>query len=136
MESITDSSTPPNTACVPSYLHIRTLQSDASTTALAVALGVFHENEGRSWRRAARIAAARYILRARAWTAWELKSALGVTTTQAYAAWARKNRVEALTDELPEGAKLHWIGPRREDRVMLYFHGARPIFSASPRGLR
>jgi hypothetical protein len=31
-----------------------------------------------------------------------------------------------LTDFLPEGAKLHWIGPRRDedqDRVFLYFHG-------------
>ena len=89
-----------------------------------VALGVFHENDGRSWRRAARIAAVRYLLRARTWTVSELRSMFGATTAQAYAAWARKNRAEALTDELPEGAKLHWIGPRREDRVILYFHGA------------
>ena len=61
---------------------------------------------------------------ARAWTPWELKSMIGMTTAQAYAAWARKNHVEALTDELPEGAKLHWVGPRRQDRVILYFHGA------------
>ena len=91
-------------------------------------LGVFHENEGRSWRRAAHMATARYIMQARAWTAWELKSVIGVTTAQAYAAWARKNHAELLTDELPEGAKLHWIGPRREDRVILYFHGAYPFF--------
>jgi len=47
---------------------------------------------------------------------------LGATTAQAYAAWARKNCAQALTDELPEGTKLHWIGPRREDHVILYFH--------------
>ena len=99
------------------------------TTAFAIVLGVFHENEGRSWRRAVHMATARYIMQARAWTAWELKSVIGVTTAQAYAAWARKNHAELLTDELPEGAKLHWIGPRREDRVILYFHGAYPIFS-------
>jgi acetyl esterase/lipase len=31
-----------------------------------------------------------------------------------------------LTDVLPEGAKLHWIGPRRDashDKVFLFFHG-------------
>ncbi|KAI9447590.1 alpha/beta-hydrolase [Lactarius indigo] len=91
---------------------------------LAVALGVFRENKGRSWLRAARTAAARYILSARAWTPWELKSALGLTTAQTYEAWARRtNGAEVLTDELPEGAKLHWVGPRRVDRVILYFHG-------------
>ena len=53
---------------------------------------------------------------------------IGMTTAQAYAAWARKNHAEVLTDELPEGAKLHWVGPRREDRVILYFHGAYTFF--------
>ncbi|KAH9071479.1 alpha/beta-hydrolase [Lactarius deliciosus] len=91
---------------------------------LAVALGVFRENKGRSWLRAARTAAARYILSARVWTPWDLKSALGLTTAQTYEAWARRtNGAEVLTDELPEGAKLHWVGPRRVDRVILYFHG-------------
>ena len=72
-------------------------------------------------------------MRARAWTAWELKSAFGMTTAQACAAWARKNNAEVLTDELLEGTKLHWIGPRREDRVILYFHGAHTtsFFSGS-----
>jgi len=89
----------------------------------AVAFGVFRQNKGRSWRRAARTAAARYILSVRAWTAWELKSVTGLTTAQTYEAWARTNGVEVLTNELPEGAKLHWIGPRRVDRVVLYFSG-------------
>ena len=103
-----------------------------TTTAFAIALGVFHENEGRSWRRAASIAKIRYLMGARAWTPWELKSMIGATTAQAYAAWARKNHAEALTDELPEGAKLHWVGPRREDRVILYFHGAYSNFVPPP----
>ena len=103
-----------------------------TTAAFAIALGVFHENEGRSWRRAASIAKIRYLMGARAWTPWELKSMIGATTAQAYAAWARKNHAEALTDELPEGAKLHWVGPRREDRVILYFHGAYSHFVLPP----
>ena len=98
-------------------------------TAFVVARGVFHQHNGRSWYRAGHIVAARYLLRARKWTVWELRYALGATTVQVYSVWARKNRVEALTDELPEGARLHWIGPRRKDRVILYFHGAYLFFS-------
>jgi hypothetical protein len=64
------------------------------------------------------------VLRAHPWTVRDLRSVLGATTAQVYATWARKNCVDALTDELPEGAKLHWVGPRREDRVIVYFHGA------------
>lgn len=61
---------------------------------------------------------------------------MGATSAQAYASWARKNHVEVLTDELPEGAKLHWIGPRREDNVMLYFHGAHTIiFFSKPNSI-
>jgi hypothetical protein len=55
-----------------------------------------------------------------------MRSFLGVTTSQAYHIWARQEKQEVLTDFLPEGAKLHWIGPRRyesQDRVFLYFHG-------------
>jgi len=63
-----------------------------------------------------------------AWTPWGLRSTTGVATAPAYAAWARKDHAEVLTDELPEGAKLHWVGPRREDRIILYFHGAYTIF--------
>ncbi|KAI9457998.1 Alpha/Beta hydrolase protein [Lactarius psammicola] len=98
----------------------------------AVALGVFRENKGRSWLRAARTAACRYILSARAWTPWELKSALGQTTAQTYEAWARRttNGAEPHTIELTEGAKLHWIGPRKVDRVVLYFPGGGYVLPA------
>ena len=43
-----------------------------------------------------------------------------------YQSWARSVKQEALTDVLPEGAKLHWIGPRRDEshhKVFLFFHG-------------
>ena len=103
------------------------MQPLITTTAFAIVLGVFHKHEGRSWRRAASIAKTWYLMRAWAWTPWELKSMTGVTTAQAYAAWARKNHAEVLTDGLPEGAKLHWVGPRKEDRIILYFHGPYTI---------
>ncbi|TFY77058.1 hypothetical protein EWM64_g6954 [Hericium alpestre] len=35
-------------------------------------------------------------------------------------------------DELEEGAALHWIGPRRYDRVILYFHGGGFSLPPSP----
>jgi len=94
----------------------------------AVGVGLFRENKGRSWRRAVRTAITRYIMGARKWTPHELKSIYGMTTAQVYAKWARKSGAEVLTDELPEGARLHWIGPRREDRVILYFHGGGYVF--------
>jgi len=51
-----------------------------------------------------------------------------MTTAEMYAMWARKNGADVLTDELSEGATLHWIGPRRKDRVFLFLHGT-PFFS-------
>ena len=91
-----------------------------------VAVGVFRENKGRSWRRAARIASLRYLL-GKVQNALDFKIGCGVTTAEMYAMWARKSGVDVLTDELSEGAMLHWIGPRREDRVFLFLHGT-PLF--------
>ena len=51
-----------------------------------------------------------------------------------YATWAQKSGADVLTDQLSEGATLHWIGPRRQDRVFLYLHGT-PIFPALQLGL-
>ena len=45
------------------------------------------------------------------------------TTTELYVTWAHESGVDLLTDELSEGGTLHWIGPRREDRVLLFLHG-------------
>ena len=98
----------------------------ASHTAFAVAVGVFRENKGRSWRRAARIASMRYLL-GKVQNAFEIKLGFSVTTAEMYARWARKSGADVLTDELSEGATLHWIGPRREDRVFLFLHG-KPFF--------
>jgi len=93
-----------------------------------VAVGVFRENKGRSWRRAARIATLRYLL-GKVQSASDLKLGVGATTAEMYATWAHKSGADVLTDQLSEGATLHWIGPRRQDRVFLYLHGM-PIFSA------
>jgi len=95
----------------------------------AVAVGVFRENKGRSWSRAAHIAALRFLLQ-RARNALDLKFGFRVTTAELYATWARKSGADVLTDELSEGATLHWIGPRREDRVLLFLHGGGYVLPA------
>jgi hypothetical protein len=104
-----------------------------NVTAFVVAVGVFRENKGRSWRRAARIAAMRYLL-GKAQNPLDLKIGFRETTAEVYETWARKSGADVLTDELSEGATLHWIGPRRKDRVFLYLHGT-PFFLTLRLGL-
>ncbi|KAH9071481.1 alpha/beta-hydrolase [Lactarius deliciosus] len=92
---------------------------------IAVTVGIFHGNKGRSWSRSANLALTRYLL-GHDWDIHTLRSFIGVTTSQMYQTWARSVKQEVLTDVLPEGAKLHWIGPRRDashHKVLLYFHG-------------
>ena len=95
------------------------------STAFAIAIGVFRENKGRSWSHAANIAAIRYLFDPKL-DIHTVRYLVGGTTSQVYQEWARRDKQEILTDHLSEGAKLHWIGPRRDaaqDRVFLYFHG-------------
>ena len=99
------------------------LTASRNVTAFAVAVGVFRENKGRSWPRAAHVATLRYLLGTPR-NAFDLKIGFGTTTAEMYALWAKKSGAEVLTDNLPEGAALHWIGPRRRDRVFLFLHGA------------
>jgi len=69
------------------------------------------------------------------WDVHTMRSFIGVTTSQAYQTWARSVKQEVLTDVLSEGAKLHWIGPRRDashDKVFLFFHGGGFVVPARP----
>ncbi|KAI0265804.1 alpha/beta-hydrolase [Gloeopeniophorella convolvens] len=100
----------------------------------AVAVGVFRENKGRSWSRAANLAALRHLFNYD-WDMKMLQSFLGVTTSQVYLEWTRKEKQQVLTDVLPEGGKLHWIGSRRDspnDRILLFFHGGAFSMPARP----
>jgi hypothetical protein len=93
--------------------------------AFAVAVGIFRGTQGRSWSWSANVALTRYIF-AHEWNIHTLRSFVGATTSQMYRTWARSVKQEILTDMLPEGAKLHWIGPRRDEshcKVFLFFHG-------------
>ena len=106
----------------PVTIYYATSCTSHNVTAFVVVVGVFRENKGRSWRRAVRIAAIRYLL-GKVQNASDIKIAFAVTTAEMYATWARKSGADELTDELSEGATLHWIGPRRKDRVFLFLHG-------------
>ncbi|KAI0265812.1 alpha/beta-hydrolase [Gloeopeniophorella convolvens] len=99
----------------------------------AVFFGTLFNREGRSWNRTKHLVELRYRLGRKWEDARTLQSYLGTTTTQAYEAWALANGQEVLTDVLAEGARIHWIGPRRDtknDRVFLYFHGGGLVWPA------
>lgn len=81
-----------------------------------------HENKGRKRRRAAYDSALRYIA-ARRWNLRQNLLIFGTSSTEAYEKWTRKHKLESLTDDIDEGAKLHWVGPRLYDRVLLWLHG-------------
>ncbi|GLB44455.1 putative alpha beta hydrolase fold protein [Lyophyllum shimeji] len=74
----------------------------------------------KSWRRVLGDTAFRHL--ADSWNVSQFQYYLG-PTLQVYAAWAKKEGLSVLVDEIGEGARLLWIGPRRADRVVLYFHG-------------
>lgn len=87
------------------------------------------ENKGRSWRRSVYDSALRYIASRR----WNLRQNLlifGTSSTEAYGTWTRKQKMESITDEIDEDAKLHWVGPKRYDRVLLWLHGKYSEFSS------
>ncbi|KAI9447591.1 alpha/beta-hydrolase [Lactarius indigo] len=101
---------------------------------IAIAIGIFRGNKGRSWSRSTNLALTRYIFN-HDWEIHTLRSFIGVSTSQMYQKWARSVKQEVLTDELPEGAKLHWVGPRRDashNKVFLYFHGGGYVLPAGP----
>ncbi|KAH7875002.1 Alpha/Beta hydrolase protein [Lentinula edodes] len=52
----------------------------------------------------------------------ELQHLFG-TDVGVYSTWARKANLPVVIDELDDGAKLMWIGPKRNEKVILYCHG-------------
>ncbi|KAF8626654.1 hypothetical protein AX15_004745 [Amanita polypyramis BW_CC] len=57
------------------------------------------------------------------------------TTDQVYRSWAEKSNVPVVVEELGEGAKLYWLGPKRPDRVILYLHGGAFLIPMFPSAL-
>ncbi|PFH50201.1 hypothetical protein AMATHDRAFT_61538 [Amanita thiersii Skay4041] len=44
-------------------------------------------------------------------------------TSQVYRAWAKKQNVPVVVEELGLNARLYWIGSKKSDRVIFYLHG-------------
>ncbi|KAJ3837926.1 Alpha/Beta hydrolase protein [Lentinula raphanica] len=61
-------------------------------------------------------------------SAAELQYILG-TSVGVYSTWARQAKLPMTIEEMRDGGKLMWIGPKRTDRMLLYCHGGAYIFS-------
>ncbi|KAK0486797.1 Alpha/Beta hydrolase protein [Armillaria luteobubalina] len=48
-----------------------------------------------------------------------------------YRQWTQSHNLQATVDELPDGAHLLWIGPKRVDQVILYCHGGAYMMSCT-----
>lgn len=48
-------------------------------------------------------------------------------TFDTYNGFMKSVKMEPLVEELGDGARLLWVGPKRTERVVLYFHGLLPF---------
>lgn len=60
---------------------------------------------------------------------------LAVPTETVYLKFAKDRSIEPDTTVLESGLKLHWIGDKAADKVVLYFHGGGYVNAASPQHL-
>lgn len=52
-------------------------------------------------------------------------------TRAAYEAFAKARKMEPIIDELEQDAKLLWVTPKQNERVILYLHGTLLIYELS-----
>ncbi|KAK0505414.1 Alpha/Beta hydrolase protein [Armillaria luteobubalina] len=57
-------------------------------------------------------------------------------TLNTYVKWTNGAGVVPIVEDLPDGAKLLWIGPKRLDKVLLYLHGGGFLFGCSPSSMQ
>ncbi|KAG5636060.1 hypothetical protein H0H81_009231 [Sphagnurus paluster] len=50
-------------------------------------------------------------------------------TANVYKAWMQSHKMPLVVDELGQNSRLLWVGERRTDRVILYFHGGAYLLS-------
>lgn len=74
----------------------------------------------KTWRRSLGDTAFRFI--SDRLSATQFQYALG-TSEHVYHKWTKQNRLPVHVEPVGEDARLLWIGPRRTERVVLYFHG-------------
>ncbi|KAJ3914779.1 Alpha/Beta hydrolase protein [Lentinula edodes] len=58
----------------------------------------------------------------------ELQRILG-SSVDVYSTWARNANLPINIEEMEDGGKLMWIGPKRTDKMLLYCHGGAYIFA-------
>ncbi|KAJ3720741.1 Alpha/Beta hydrolase protein [Lentinula guzmanii] len=58
----------------------------------------------------------------------ELQQVLG-TSVGVYSTWARKENLPITIEELEDGGRLMWIGPKTTEKMLLYCHGGAYIFA-------
>ncbi|KAF7185054.1 Esterase [Pseudocercospora fuligena] len=54
------------------------------------------------------------------------------STDQTYLDIAKKAKFQPDTDVLDSGLKVHWLGPKSAEKIILYFHGGGYVLSCSP----
>ncbi|KAK0201271.1 Alpha/Beta hydrolase protein [Desarmillaria ectypa] len=74
----------------------------------------FNAERSREWKRVCVGAAVRYLVN------HDFKTPSSIDT---YLEWTKSVNLIPMVDELPDGANLLWIGPKRLDKVLLYCHG-------------
>ena len=56
---------------------------------------------------------------------------LNPSTESTYLDFAKKQGFQPDTDVLESGLKVHWLGPKNADKIILYFHGGGYVMSCS-----
>lgn len=74
----------------------------------------FNAEHSREWKRVCFGAAVRYLID------HDFKTPSSI---DAYTKWTSSVNLTPVADELPDGANLLWIGPKRLDKVLFYCHG-------------
>ena len=54
------------------------------------------------------------------------------STESTYLDFAKKQGFQPDTDVLDSGLKVHWLGPKTAEKVLLFFHGGGYVLSCSP----
>lgn len=61
---------------------------------------------------------------------------VNTTTASNYLDFAKKTHFEPVSDTLASGLKCYWFGPKKAEKVVLYFHGGGYVLGASPGHLK
>ncbi len=84
-----------------------------------LALSFFTTERHKTWRAVCTHALFRFVAGHVAY----VKLMLLGPTSDTYTKWTKKIGVSPTIEDLPDGAKLLWIGAKRVDKVLLYVHG-------------